>query len=142
MAAPIAEYEKRVGRYFSFTAHEVKGETARGGVAAGRVTREEGQRLLGRVPDATELFALDEDGQQWSSEELARYLGRLSLEGSPGATFVIGGAYGLSDEVRERSRQRLSLSSFTFPHELARLLLAEQLYRAGTILRNEPYHKS
>lgn len=140
-AAPIAEYEKRIARYFSFEAIEVKEESARGGVSSAQVCREEGKRLIARVPDATEVIALDVDGERWSSEELARFLGQLSLDGSPGTTFVIGGAYGLSDEVRDRARRRLSLSTFTFPHELARLMLVEQLYRAGTILRKEPYHK-
>ena len=141
-AAAITEYEKRAARYFSFETSEVKEESARGGIGSGQVCREEGTRLLTRVPEGTELIAMDVDGQQWSSEELARYLGRLALDGHPGPTFVIGGAYGLSEELLVKSRHKLSLSAFTFPHELARLMLAEQLYRAGTIIRKEPYHKS
>ena len=75
------------------------------------------------------------------SRELAAYLEGLAVQSAPGVAFVIGGAFGLGPEVVDRSGKRLSLSSMTLPHEMARLFLAEQLYRAGTILRGEPYHK-
>jgi 23S rRNA (pseudouridine1915-N3)-methyltransferase len=102
---------------------------------------EEGKRLLARVPAGAEVVALDRRGAAWSSERLARYLDELAIRASPGAAFLIGGAFGLSEEVLARASHRLSLSALTFPHELARLIMAEQLYRAGTILRGEPYHK-
>jgi 23S rRNA (pseudouridine1915-N3)-methyltransferase len=72
---------------------------------------------------------------------LASFLGAEALRASPGVAFVLGGAFGLSDQVLERAQRRLSLSDLTLPHELARLVLTEQLYRAGTLLRGEPYHK-
>jgi 23S rRNA (pseudouridine1915-N3)-methyltransferase len=81
------------------------------------------------------------EGESMASEELARYLERHAVRSSPGVAFVIGGAHGLAEAVLERGRRRLSLSKMTLPHEMARLVLAEQLYRAGTILRGEPYHK-
>jgi 23S rRNA (pseudouridine1915-N3)-methyltransferase len=120
LADPIAEYEKRVQRYFSFEVHEVKEENARKESAADRVMAEEGKRLLGRVSPGMEVVAMHREGETWNSEELSRHL---------------------SDEVLGSARHRLSLSSFTLPHELARLVLTEQLYRAGTIARGEPYHK-
>lgn len=140
-AAAVAEYEGRVRHYFSFESVEVKEEPYRGAGGAGRVRDEEGKRLLARVAPGCELVALHETGKQWTSGQLARYLSELAVQGSPGAAFLVGGAYGLSDEILAGARHQLSLSAFTLPHELARLVLAEQLYRAGTIARGEPYHK-
>ena len=141
VAEAVEEYEKRAARYFSFEAVEVKEEAFRKAGDAGRVRDEEGKRLLARVPPGVEIVALHETGKQWTSHRLSDYLQELAVRGSPGAAFVIGGAYGLSDEILSRARHPLSLSAFTLPHELARLVLAEQLYRAGTIARGEPYHK-
>jgi 23S rRNA (pseudouridine1915-N3)-methyltransferase len=136
-----AEYEARVKRYFAFDSAEVKEEPFRRPGDAARVRDEEGKRLLARVSGGVEIVALHETGKQWTSQQLADWLAELALRGSPGAAFVIGGAYGLSDEVLSRARHHLSLSAMTLPHEIARLVLAEQLYRAGTIQRGEPYHK-
>ncbi len=141
MAEAIGEYETRLRRYFTFEAVEVREEAYRRIGDAGRVRDEEGKRLLARVPAGTEVVALHETGKPWSSEQLSRYLSELALRGSPGASFLVGGAYGLSDEILRSARHRLSLSAFTLPHELARLVLTEQLYRAGTLARGEPYHK-
>lgn len=140
-AAAIEDYEARVKRYFTFDVGDVKEEPFRRAGDAGRVRDEEGKRLLARVPPGMEIVALHETGKQWTSQQLADYLAELALRSSPGAAFVIGGAYGLSDELLGRARHQLSLSAFTLPHELARLVLAEQLYRAATINRGEPYHK-
>lgn len=141
VAEAVAEYESRIRRYFTFDSVEVKEEPYRGAGGAGRVRDEEGKRLLARVAAGCEVVALHETGKAWTSEQLSRYLAELAVRGSPGASFLIGGAYGLSDEILRTARHRLSLSAFTLPHELARLVLAEQLYRAGTIARAEPYHK-
>ena len=140
LAEAIAHYEGRISHYFAFEVHEVK-EGGKRGDAAGRVVEEEGERLLARVPRQNELVALHRPGRAWSSEKLASYFSDAALRSSPGVTFVIGGAFGLSRTVTDRADQLISLSAMTFPHELARLLLAEQIYRAGTILRGEPYHK-
>ncbi len=137
----IAEYEARAKRYFPLEVAEVKEEAFRHAGDAARVRDEEGKRLLARVPAGVEIVALHETGKTWSSQRLADWLGELAVNASPGAAFVVGGAYGLSDEVLRRARHQLSLGAFTLPHELARLVLAEQLYRAGTIQRGEPYHK-
>ena len=141
LAEAIAEYEGRARRYFTFEAAEVKEEPFRRAGDAARVRDEEGKRLLTRVPAGAEVVALHETGKQWTSEQLSRWLEELAVRGSPGAAFVIGGAYGLSDEILRTARHQLSLSAMTLPHELARLVLTEQLYRAGTIARGEPYHK-
>ncbi len=141
LAAPIAEYEKRAARYHSLEVIEVKERTARHVGGSNEAMEEEGKRLLARVPPGFEVIALHRLGEGWSSARLAEHLAELALRSDPGVAFLIGGAFGLSPEVLERARHRLSLSEFTMPHEMARLVLAEQLYRAGTIIRGEPYHK-
>jgi 23S rRNA (pseudouridine1915-N3)-methyltransferase len=141
-ADPIAEYEKRLRRYFSFDVAEVREHPAHQASGRDEVMLEEGKRILQRVPDGFDLVALHREGDAWSSERLAGYLGELALRSRPGVVFAIGGAFGLSDEVLSRSNRRLSLSAFTLPHEMARLMLTEQVYRAGTIARGEPYHKA
>ena len=140
-ADAIAEYEKRAARYWPFEAAEVKEEPFRKPGDAARVRDEEGKRLLARVPAGAEIVALHETGRQWTSIQLSEWLTELGVRASPGAAFLVGGAYGLSDEVLARATVKLSLGTMTLPHEIARLVLAEQLYRAGTIARGEPYHK-
>ncbi len=142
LADAINDYEARARRYWTLDVVEVREEKARKGMPAERVRAAESARLLERVPEGAELVALTRTGESWSSSALARYLERLALHGRAGAAFVIGGAYGLAEELLRPARHRLSLSTFTLPHDLARLCLAEQLYRAGTILRGEPYHKA
>jgi 23S rRNA (pseudouridine1915-N3)-methyltransferase len=141
VADAAAAYEERVTRYFPFEAVEVREESHRGAGDEKRVVREEGSRLLEKVPEGYRVVALDEGGRRLTSEGLASYLGEARVGGAPGLALLIGGAYGLDGSVLERATLRLSLSDLTLPHDLARLVLAEQLYRAGTILRGEPYHK-
>lgn len=140
VAEAIAEYETRAGRYYSFESIEVK-ETPQRSQPVPRVVDEEGERILARVPGDHELVALHRPGKQWSSEALSSHLAEAALHARAGVTFVIGGAFGLSPAVLERADRLMSLSSMTLPHEIARLLLTEQIYRAGTIARGEPYHK-
>jgi 23S rRNA (pseudouridine1915-N3)-methyltransferase len=99
----------------------------------------EAERLMARVEGAT-VVACDERGATMSSVKFAAFL-QDARERATDIAFVIGGAHGLGDAVTKRARQRLALAPWTLPHELARLVLAEQLYRAGTIIRREPYHK-
>ncbi len=141
LADAIAEYERRAGRYWTLDVVEVREEKGRKGLPLDRLRMAESARLLERVPAGAEVVALTRAGEAWSSARLARYLEALALDGRAGAAFLIGGAFGLSTEAIARAHHRLSLSALTLPHELARLLLAEQLYRAGTIVRGEPYHK-
>jgi 23S rRNA (pseudouridine1915-N3)-methyltransferase len=98
--------------------------------------------LVRRLPPRAELWALDERGKQLSSEELAAALGKRMTSGSAGLAFAIGGADGLPASLLERAAFRWSLGRLTLPHRLARLVLIEQLYRALSILRNEPYHRA
>ncbi|HET6231182.1 MAG TPA: 23S rRNA (pseudouridine(1915)-N(3))-methyltransferase RlmH [Longimicrobiaceae bacterium] len=141
VAEAVADYESRIRRYFTYAAVEVKEESFRSASDAERVRGEEGKRLLAKVGTGMDVVALHRGGTQWSSERLSAYLADLAVKASPGAAFVIGGAFGLSDELLARATHKLSISAFTLPHELARLMLTEQIYRAGTIARGEPYHK-
>jgi 23S rRNA (pseudouridine1915-N3)-methyltransferase len=137
----IQHYEQRAARYWPLETVEVREEKATPNSSAERVRALEGERLLERVPSGSDLSALSRKGTSWGSDQLARHLQRCALSAQP-AVFLIGGAFGLSDDALERATRQISLSSFTLPHELARLVLAEQLYRAGTIARGEPYHKA
>ncbi|HEX6939612.1 MAG TPA: 23S rRNA (pseudouridine(1915)-N(3))-methyltransferase RlmH [Longimicrobiales bacterium] len=142
LADAIGEYERRAGRYWSLTTAEVREEKAGKGKAEAQVRRAESRRLLDRVPAGFEVVALTRGGEAWSSTRLARYLERFTPTARPGVAFLIGGAFGIDDDALGRADRRLSLSPLTLPHDLARLVLAEQLYRAGTIVRGEPYHKA
>lgn len=138
--AAIEEYERRAGRYWNLDIVAVRAARERG-AGVDEVRRTESERLLERVPDGWETVALTRTGDAWPSQRLAEYLTSLASAGAAGTAFLVGGAFGLSDLAVSRARHRLSLSPMTLPHELARLVLAEQLYRAGTIVRGEPYHK-
>lgn len=145
LADAIREYETRAGRYWTLEISEVKDVSARG-LSPDLVREREGERVLQRLAtdiqthSRTRMVACDPGGDALSSDAFAGWLVE-QRDAAHRVAFVIGGAYGLSDQIRTRSYRRLSLAPWTLPHELARLVLAEQLYRAGTIVRGEPYHK-
>lgn len=138
LAPAIREYEVRAARYWKFSVIQVP--SVRGKTAA-EVLRREGQAVRRRLRSELIRVAVERTGRAWSTEELARWLIRLTGGPERGVQFLIGGAFGLDEDLRRGCRHQLSLSSLTLPRDLARLVLAEQLYRAGTLLRNEPYHK-
>ena len=139
LAEVIHDYETRAARYWPLETKEVREEPARSGGPA--IVRErEGQRLLDACEDA-DVIACDATGPQMASDEFAGWMREKRERDGRDVAFLIGGAFGLSDDVRTRARSALGFSRWTLPHELARLVLAEQLYRAGTIVRGEPYHK-
>lgn len=138
----VADYEARAARYWKLEVIEVPGGVKGSASApAPRVLAAEAERILGKIPGGLEVVALTRAGRATSSRELAAYLQGLGTGSAPGVAFVIGGAFGLGEAVLARASRRLALSALTLPHEMARLVLAEQLYRAGTIVRGEPYHK-
>jgi 23S rRNA (pseudouridine1915-N3)-methyltransferase len=139
LSGAIREYEARAARYWPLQIHEVREEPARSG-SADLVREREGDRLLAALPAGAQIVACDVIGKTMSSEQFAAWLQQLR-EHARDVAIVIGGAYGLGDVVKQRAATRLSLAPWTLPHEMARLVLAEQLYRAGTIQRGEPYHK-
>jgi 23S rRNA (pseudouridine1915-N3)-methyltransferase len=139
LADAIRDYEHRATRYWPLDVMEVKEEPGRG--LPGDLVRErEGQRQAERFPGDAVVVACDPGGVAMESEPFARWL-QAQRDAARNVCFVIGGAHGLGEAVLRRANRRLSLAPWTLPHEVARLVLAEQLYRAGTIVRGEPYHK-
>lgn len=140
----IAEYAKRLTPYVKFQVVEVADEKAPETMSEAEVAQvraREGERVLGLVKSDAHVIALDVGGELWSSEELAGVLDRLGTYGTSHVVFVIGGSHGLADGVVSRAQQRLSFGRMTLPHQLMRLVLTEQIYRAVKINRGEPYHK-
>lgn len=139
----VEDYAGRLGRYLPLEIVELKEEKGGGKKPDPRFIREkEGERVLTRIPDDAFVLLLDERGKGVGSEELASRLEAHMIDGTRTLCFVIGGAYGLSEPLKARADLLLSLSSMTLTHQMARMLLLEQLYRAMTIIRNEPYHNS
>lgn len=134
-----ADYLKRLQRHYTFEIVELKEEQGQQKDVAG-ILRREGARILERVPDNAQVIVLDERGTQLGSVDLAERLQQEMLHGGRDWCLVIGGPYGLDPTVRARADLLLSLSAMTLTHQMARVLLLEQLYRSGTIIRNEPYH--
>ncbi len=137
-APAVEEYARRLSRYVRFEIVEVPEAKRHAGTP--RAREEEGEALLARIGERERVVALDERGEEETSAELARRLGRW-LAGGQDVALVVGGADGLSPAIRARAQETLALSRLTLAHRLARLVLAEQLYRAFTILRGEPYHR-
>ena len=135
--AGIDEYAGRIKRYLPLAVDELKDEKDAEALD-GR--RREGERVLKQLTPQTVLVVMDERGQAMDSVKFAEFIGRHRDSGTAELAFAIGGAYGFSDEVRKRAGLTLSLSAMTFTHQMVRPFLLEQIYRAFTILNNEPYH--
>ena len=135
----IRDYEERAARYWPLDVHEVREERA-SGVPVEKVMQREGERLSERIPDRAQRVACEIGGKSFTSSQFADFL-RNARDENRDIAFLIGGAFGLAPSVTSASTLKLSLAPWTLPHEIARLVLAEQIYRAGTIVRGEPYHK-
>lgn len=141
MRAAAALFEERLSHYARVQVTEVREARKIEGKDVARAIAAEGDALLAAVPKRAVLFALDERGAQPTSEEFSADLASRAVQGESSFAFVMGGALGLDPRVRKAARKTLALSKMTLPHELARVVLLEQLYRAMTIQRGEPYHK-
>jgi 23S rRNA (pseudouridine1915-N3)-methyltransferase len=139
LADAIRDYETRAARYWPLEIVEVKEESGRS-LPPVQVREREGERLMDRLPADARIVACDPAGESMHSDAFSAWL-VAQRDKAQSLAFVIGGAHGLGEAVRGRANRLLSLAPWTLPHELARLVLAEQLYRAGTIARGEPYHK-
>jgi 23S rRNA (pseudouridine1915-N3)-methyltransferase len=135
----IRDYEKRAARYWPLDVHEVREERATG-IPVDKVKEREGLRLSEKVPERAQTVTCEVGGKSLSSEQFAELL-QTAREHDRDLAFLIGGAFGLAASVTKSSAMKLSLAPWTLPHEIARLVLVEQIYRAGTIVRGEPYHK-
>lgn len=142
--AGIAEYAKRMERYANFEIVEVPDEKAPETLSQAEmdaVMAKEGERILAKIKDREYVYALAIKGKERSSEEFAKEINQLATYGHSDITFVIGGSLGLSPAVLKRANTQISFGRFTLPHKLMRLVLAEQIYRAFTIINGLPYHK-
>lgn len=140
----VAEYAKRLSKYCKLEQIEVPDEKAPENLSdkeALQIKDKEGDRILAKVPDSAYVICLAIEGKQLSSEELSEKIGQLGLNGDSHIVFIIGGSLGLSPSVLSRANFKLSFSRMTFPHQLMKVVLVEQIYRAYRILKNEPYHK-
>lgn len=133
----IDEYKKRISKYTKIEIIEVKDE---GLVEPQKSISLEEEKILKHISDKDYIITLEIEGKQLSSEELAEKLDRIQLESST-ITFIIGGSYGLSQNIKDKAKLHLSFSKMTFPHQLFRVLLLEQIYRSYKINNNESYHK-
>lgn len=140
----INEYLKRLQSYAKVEIIEVADEKAPENLSDAemlQVKGKEGERILAKINDQDHVFVLAIDGKQFSSEAFSKEIEQLGINGKSQLAFVIGGSLGLSDEVLKRSQQQMSFGKLTYPHQLMRLVLVEQIYRGFRIMRGEPYHK-
>lgn len=140
----IKEFSKRLSRYCKLNIIEIEDEKAPETLSEKDmliVKAKEGEKILNKIPSISFVIALVIDGKQLSSEGLAEKLEDIMVNGSNDITFIIGGTLGLADAVINRSNFKLSFSKMTFPHQMMRLILLEQVYRAWRINKGEPYHK-
>lgn len=140
----ILEYSKRLSKYCTLSIQELKEERCGENPSQAEVLRvkaAEGRSILNAVKADTYVIALDIDGKGLSSEGMAKKMEELAISGKSNVAFVIGGSLGLSDEVISRADFKLSFSHMTFPHQMMRVILLEQIYRSYKIIKNETYHK-
>lgn len=138
------EYEKRLRRYCKLELIEVADEKTPDGASEtveNQIRQKEGERIAKHLPKDAYVIALAIEGKMLSSEEFSEKIASLGLSGNSHLVFVIGGSLGLSPEILKGADYRLSFSKMTFPHQLMRVVLLEQIYRAYRIISNEPYHK-
>lgn len=140
----IAEYSKRLSRYCRLEVIQVADEKTPDGASQAQerqIKEKEGSRILAQIKDGAYVIALAVQGTMLSSEQLASKLNKLGVDGQSQIVLIIGGSLGLSDEVLKRADYHLSFSPMTFPHQLMRVILLEQIYRSYRIISGEPYHK-
>ena len=136
----IKKYVGRIGHYATFEMKEIPDPRNRKSLSEEQQKKAEGLLLLSQLQPSDHVVLLDENGKQLTSIKFAESLGKQMAIGSKRLVFVIGGPYGFAQEVYDRSNAKLSLSSMTFSHQMVRLIFVEQLYRAFTILKGDPYH--
>jgi len=135
----MAIYEKRLSNYIAFQCMVVN-TSSNGRLPEEVIKLKEAELLLPRIKASDYLVLLDENGKQFKSTELADWLNNHMIRGTRHLVFITGGAFGFHDKISQRANEKISLSKLTFSHQLARLIFLEQLYRAFTIVRGEPYH--
>lgn len=144
LKAACGEYEKRLSGFCSFTVQSVDAEKLSDNPSEAEIESaltKEGQKLMKKIPPNAYVITMCIEGRQKSSEEFAETMEAAAQKGFGTVVFIIGSSYGLGDNIKNVSNARLSMSKMTFPHQLARVMLMEQIYRAYTIINNRKYHK-
>ncbi len=141
VAEGFQEYARRLPPECSLKLQEISARHRGKNADIARITRDEGKTMLGAIPKSSRVIALEVKGRSWSTEDLAAQLKNWMADGRD-VSLLVGGPEGLAAECRERADQLWSLSPLTLPHPLVRVLIAEQLYRAWSILHNHPYHRA
>lgn len=136
------EYEKRLSRYIKFEEIVIPELKKASKLSHDEVKHKEGMLLLDKLDSSDYVVLLDENGKLQSSEEFAKWIENKQIYGTSKIVFIVGGAYGFSDDIYNRAQYKLSLSKMTFSHQMVRMIFKEQLYRAFTIIKGEPYHHS
>lgn len=136
----ISEYESRLKHYISYQTITIPALKNQSSLSTDMQKVREGEEILGRLKESDVVILLDEHGKQYTSEEYAGYIQKHMSSGAKSVVFVIGGPFGLSDQVMKRANGMIAFSKMTFSHQMIRLIFTEQLYRAFTILRGEKYH--
>lgn len=136
----IEEFTKRIGKYYPVEWNIIPVPKNAAALAESDLKKKEGEVVLQLLKNDDYLVALDERGKSFSSESLAQFIQQRASDSTKNVVFLIGGAFGIDASVLQRAQYKWSLSQLTFPHQLVRLILAEQVYRACSILRNEKYH--
>ena len=136
----LETYVSRLSHYVPFSLEEIPELRNASALSREQIREKEGELILRRLKDTDEVILLDEHGREYRSVEWAAFLGEKLSRSSRDLVFVVGGAYGFSQKVYDRAASRISLSKMTFSHQMVRTIFAEQLYRAFTIIKGEPYH--
>lgn len=136
----VEDFTRRISKYYSVEWEIIPVPKNAGMLSEMDLRKKEGETILEWLDDDDYLVALDEHGKQWTSVQLAKFIEQRANQSTRKLVFLIGGAFGLDDSVLKRANHTWGLSTLTFPHQLVRLILAEQVYRACTIIRNEKYH--
>lgn len=140
IANGYAGYEKKIQKYFPFETETIALIKNMSGLPSDQLKIKEGVLLMDKIKSEDRLILLDDKGKNFSSPGFAEYMQKQMNSGTKTLVFAIGGAYGFSPQVYQRADDKISLSAMTFSHQLVRLIFGEQLYRAGCILNNHPYH--
>ena len=136
----ISDYQKRLKHYTNFERIEIANIKNAKNFSESELMQKEGELILKQIKNSDHLVLLDDKGKDFTSQKFSQKLQQWMLSGKKRLVFIVGGAYGFSDEIYKRGNEKLSLSKMTFSHQMVRLFFVEQIYRGYTILNNEPYH--
>ncbi len=140
----IDEYSKRLSRYVKLEITEVPDEATPDKASAEeeeKIRQKEAERIISKIPERSHVISMEINGKEYDSVGLSKHIDSLGISGKSHIVFIIGGSLGLHSEVSKKAHEKLSFSRLTFPHQLIRVILLEQIYRAYRIMNNEPYHK-